>query len=75
MRSQHLFLMLFVIVSLFSCAGNEKTEHEFLIGFSQCTMGDDWRKTMIVEMRREMDLFRDPGIEFVVKDAGDSNEQ
>ena len=30
---------------------------------------------MIEEMKREMDLLREPGMEFIVKDAGDSNEQ
>ena len=46
-----------------------------VIGFSQCTMIDEWRKNMVEEMKREITFFRDYNIELIVKDAGDNNEK
>jgi len=46
-----------------------------VIGFSQCTMIDEWRKNMVGEMKREITFFRDYNIELIVKDAGDNNEK
>jgi signal transduction histidine kinase/DNA-binding response OmpR family regulator len=45
-----------------------------VIGFSQCTMIDEWRQNMVDEMRREISFLRDYDIELIVKDAGDNNE-
>lgn len=71
-----LLLVILTVLSVYSCSTNKerKTDH-LLIGFSQCTMGDDWRKTQIEEMRREIDLLREHSMKLVVKDAGDSNEK
>ena len=38
-----------------------------MIGFSQCTLGDIWRITMLQEMERELSFH--PEIDFIVKDA------
>ncbi|MDH3649910.1 MAG: substrate-binding domain-containing protein [Saprospiraceae bacterium] len=46
---------------------------QFTIGFSQCTMGDGWRKTMHDEMERELTFH--PDIRLIVKDAENSNER
>ncbi|MES2516684.1 MAG: substrate-binding domain-containing protein [Bacteroidota bacterium] len=43
---------LFLLIFLFSCQGGQK--NHFVIGFSQCTMGDSWRKTMVEGMEREL---------------------
>ncbi|HKK41731.1 MAG TPA: substrate-binding domain-containing protein, partial [Bacteroidales bacterium] len=48
---------------------------KMVIGFSQCTMIDEWRKNMVEEMKREITFFRDYNIELIVKDAGDNNEK
>ncbi|MFI5212309.1 MAG: CoA-binding protein, partial [Ignavibacteria bacterium] len=46
---------------------------KFRIGFSQCTFGDAWRKTMQKEMERELSFH--PEIELIVKDANLSSEK
>lgn len=44
-------------------------------GFSQCTMVDEWREIMVMEMRREIGFRSDYNIEFIVKDANDDNNR
>ncbi|PCH66756.1 MAG: hypothetical protein COC06_12290 [Bacteroidales bacterium] len=39
------------------------------VGFSQCTMADEWRKQMVKEMKREAALYNDVDIQIIVKDA------
>jgi signal transduction histidine kinase/DNA-binding response OmpR family regulator len=46
-----------------------------VIGFSQCTMIDEWRKAMVEDMEREITFYRDPNIELIVKDAADNNDK
>ena len=48
--------------------------HRMVVGFSQCTMIDEWRQNMVEEMRREVTFLRDYDIELIVRDAGDNNE-
>lgn len=43
-----------------------------MIGFSQCTGGDVWRKTMHEEMRREASFY--PDVELQIKDAENSSD-
>jgi signal transduction histidine kinase/AraC-like DNA-binding protein len=66
------WLLLLVVLFLLSCntSGNRK---KFKIGFSQCTFGDNWRKTMQKEMERELSFH--PELELVVKDANLSSEK
>lgn len=66
-----------VFVLLFSCTNSNlrKKENSLIIGFSQCTMIDEWRKSMIEEMKREISFYRDYKIELIVKDAGDDNNK
>jgi signal transduction histidine kinase/DNA-binding response OmpR family regulator len=52
-----------------------KKEKSMVIGFSQCTMVDEWRKAMVAEMQREIVFFRDYNIKFIVKDANDDNNK
>ncbi|MEO6733858.1 MAG: substrate-binding domain-containing protein [Ferruginibacter sp.] len=66
------FYLFSVVVLLASC--NKPVEKkQFTIGFSQCTLGDTWRKTMQKEMERELSFH--PKINFVVKDANLSSEK
>ncbi len=57
---------------LFSCSSSTK-EKKYIVGFSQCTLGDIWRITMLKEMERELSFH--PEIDFVVKDANLSSEK
>jgi len=70
-----IFCYLILITLLFSCSTKENDKDYYLIGFSQCTIGDDWRKTMNEEMLREISFYREPEIEIIIKDARDNNEK
>ena len=60
-------------VLLLSC-NSDINEKKYLVGFSQCTGIDDWRKTMLAEMKRELS-FHDY-IELEYRDAnGNSDSQ
>lgn len=48
-------------------------EHKITIGFSQCTMVDEWRKVMVEEMKREIAFFHNMKIDLIIKDANDDN--
>ncbi|HQG36223.1 MAG TPA: substrate-binding domain-containing protein [Bacteroidales bacterium] len=68
-------LMAFLV--LLTCCTNEsgiKPKKKIIIGFSQCTMIDDWRKTMVEEMKREIAFFNDYDIKLIVKDANDNSD-
>lgn len=72
------FRLLFILYVLFlsltsvSCHSNIK-QKKFLIGFSQCTDNDDWRKLMLEEMKRELSFHNN--IEFIYKNAGANSEK
>lgn len=60
-----LLLTCFLLL-IMSC--NSKTgQKKYRIGFSQCLGTDDWRKTMLAEMKRELAFHND--IEFVYRHA------
>jgi len=65
------------LIFLVGCSYNQdnRFEKKFVIGFSQCTMVDEWRKTMVEEMQREISFYRNYDITFIVKDAHDDNDQ
>ncbi len=52
-----------------------KSEDKIIIGFSQCTMVDNWRENMVMEMKREIAFHQDHEIKLIIKDANDSNEK
>jgi signal transduction histidine kinase/CheY-like chemotaxis protein/AraC-like DNA-binding protein len=68
---------LIFLIFLTGCSYNmdNRSEKNIVIGFSQCTMVDEWRKTMVEEMRREISFYRNYNITFIVKDAHDDNNQ
>ncbi|MEP7109133.1 MAG: substrate-binding domain-containing protein [Ferruginibacter sp.] len=65
------FSLAIISLLLVSC-NSKKDEKRFTIGFSQCTLGDSWRKTMQKEMERELSFH--PEINFIIKDANLSSE-
>src|SRR5690606_25954375 len=66
-----------LIILLCGCSYNQdkRLEKKIVIGFSQCTMIDEWRKTMVEEMQREISFYRNYNISLIVKDAHDDNNQ
>ncbi|MBU1822395.1 MAG: substrate-binding domain-containing protein, partial [Bacteroidetes bacterium] len=57
--------MLFTL-SLFSCKTENTTT--YVIGFSQCLDNDEWRRTMLREMERELAFH--PNVQMIMKSAG-----
>ena len=71
-----LWCLIPISVFLAGCVSNidRNPSRKMVIGFSQCTMIDEWRQNMVEEMRREVSFLRDYDIELIVRDAGDNNE-
>ena len=63
-----LFLVTFLLVSTAKAEPREK----YKIGFSQCTMADQWRQTQVRLMEIELAFY--PEMNLVVRDAQDDNE-
>jgi len=70
-------ILLISMIFLIGCSYHQdnRFERKIVIGFSQCTMVDEWRKTMVEEMQREISFYRNYNITFIVKDAHDDNNQ
>ena len=64
------FFIAFLTLIATSCSYQQ--EHQYHIGFSQCTMGDSWRENMLDGMKRELSFF--PEILFEMKDANGSTK-
>jgi len=60
-------LFLLIIISCCACNNNESVSKKFKIGFAQAQGGDNWRETMLGEMKREVSFHNN--IEFIIKDA------
>ena len=65
LKRNSLFLLL--IISCCACNNNESVSKKFKIGFAQAQGGDNWRETMLGEMKREVSFHNN--IEFIIKDA------
>ena len=70
-------LKLFCILSLLiiSSCGRDKLQpkkEEYIIGFSQCVGSDQWRKTMLIEMKREL-VFHS-GVTLLYEDANNNSD-
>jgi signal transduction histidine kinase/DNA-binding response OmpR family regulator/ABC-type xylose transport system substrate-binding protein len=65
-------LFLLVLTLFISGCSEIKKEKTFRIGFSQCTGSDNWRKSMLQDMQREVSFH--PGTELIYKDASDNSE-
>ena len=72
--SRIIFICLALVMAGFLSCDTEKKGKTFLVGFSQCTGRDSWRKTMLSEMKRELSFHEN--IEFIYADAdGNSDTQ
>lgn len=60
-------LFLLIIISCCACNNNESVSKKIKIGFAQAQGGDNWRETMLGEMKREVSFHNN--IEFIIKDA------
>jgi len=71
-RGLAFLLLVYLACGLFSCSF-QKTKKTFKVGFSQCTLVNKWRQTMLHEMKRELSFH--PEIDFIVKDADGHTEK
>jgi len=60
-------------LGLLSGCGSAEERTEFVIGFSQCTSGDNWRQLMQDEMH--MELAKYPEIDLLIEDAASDSYQ
>lgn len=67
-KTIYFFLSLMMLVSC-----NNEHEKSFVVGFSQCTMGDNWRKTMVEGMERELSFHTN--MKMVLANANGSSEK
>ncbi|MBN2864107.1 MAG: substrate-binding domain-containing protein [Bacteroidales bacterium] len=69
--------LLVILILLSGCVRDidRNPGKQMVIGFSQCTMIDEWRKAMVEDMGREITFYRDLNIELIVKDAADNNDK
>lgn len=65
-------LVLFSFIFCFACSSS-KEEKKFVVGFSQCTFEDSWRKSMLLDMQVEASYF--PNVDLLVTDAGGNSEK
>lgn len=73
-RTIYYYFALLLIISCPACNKNESENKKFKIGFAQAQGGDNWRETMLREMKREVSFHNN--IEFYIKDAqADSEKQ
>lgn len=62
------------LLIFFGACNNEPRQPDYTIGFSQCVESDDWRRTMLQEMNRELAFH--PNINFIYRQAdGNSKKQ
>lgn len=64
---------LLVLGGLLAACQSPQHSKIYRIGFSQCTGGDLWRKTMLSEMQRELSLH--PNFELRYEDAGNNSQR
>ena len=70
----HLTLLLTILISGNRVdAQNKPGKTKFLVGFSQCTTADAWRKSMDLEMQNELLYY--PDFQLLIKDAGNSSKK
>ena len=68
------FFLFILLITIFtqSCSNNSSAK-KYTIGFSQCTMVNKFRQTMLKEMERELSFH--PEINFIFKDANGFTEK
>ncbi len=75
MRAYAILFFLFYLLSThaFPQAKNDRGKGKFLIGFSQCTTADAWRRSMDQEMQNELLYY--PEMQLFIKDAENSSKK
>ena len=66
-------VLLMVLPILPGCAPPSPPEPEYRIGFSQCTMGDAWRRAMLAGMQKELSFH--PNVRFQMLDAHNDTDR
>lgn len=66
-RIIYFYLSFLLVLTCIACNKKENKNKKFKIGFSQAQGGDNWRETMLREMKREVSFHKN--IEFYIKDA------
>ena len=61
-----------VLLLLFWSCGRQSQSPKYLVGFSQCTAGDSWRRAMQQEMDRELAFH--PELELITRDAQNNSQ-
>ncbi|MFD1143637.1 substrate-binding domain-containing protein [Larkinella insperata] len=56
-----------ILATWWLVGGCQSSDKQFRIGFSQRTLTDTWRKSMLASMKQELSFH--PDVEFIVKDA------
>ena len=72
MKSYCISLLILVLAFCFSCT-SKQAEKTYVVGFSQCTLEDSWRKSMLLDMQVEASYY--PKVELLVMDAGGNSEK
>ena len=72
-RKRIVFLFGFFLIAIIPSCLNHKETKVFTVGFSQCTMVNKFRQTMLKEMVRELSFH--PEINFIFKDANGVTEK
>ncbi len=67
------YLLFLLLVLLFASCSTQQAKKKFRVGFSQCQGDDEWRKTMLAEMKRELTFHDD--IDFIFRDAAASPQK
>lgn len=62
-------LLFFLLLFTFSCQSPDGKKI-YKIGFSQCTGGDEWRRAMLNDMKRQLSLY--PHFQLVYRDAANN---
>jgi len=68
-----IFLVFLFTDSTFSQSEIDNGKGKFLIGFSQCTTADAWRRSMDQEMQNELLYY--PNLQLMIKDAENSSKK
>ncbi len=72
MRKYYFILIVTTIGFLTGCTRGGNKDNQFRIGFSQCVGSDQWRKSMLLGMQRELSF--SPNTTLLYKDADNSSE-
>ncbi|MEO5995829.1 MAG: substrate-binding domain-containing protein [Chitinophagaceae bacterium] len=71
-RRTYLICCHILMLTFFAACTSKSTPKKYVIGFSQCVESDQWRKTMLEEMKRELSFH--PDVNFIYMQA-DGNSQ